>query len=145
MAGADELCAARFCVDVPQGWSVEVGEGYVSFSHPLDASVRGSVSTVNMRILVETAGGQWPTTTENAARAFWDVLGEGQSAALQTVSVGADGRVLSEGTLEGARLWHVLIPVGAGEAIGAEIRAPNGSWLAHADIVRLGLRVFADA
>ncbi len=135
-------CAPQFCIDYPPDWRVEVGDTFITFEHPLDPQhVLGSVGFVDMRGLVEGAGEVWPASVEDAVRAFWTLLGDGQDASLDSLTVGADGTVRSVGNLEDLHLWHRLIPVPGRSAVGIEVRAPNTSWFSHVQVLRSGLTI----
>ncbi len=137
----ETVCTGDVCVRHPAGWDVEVGEGFLTFAHPADpAQILGSVGKVNMRGLVEGAGGTWPAPPAEAARAFFELLGETQDAGMDgDPQVLGDGSVAAQGTLEGLRIWYRLVPRDGEAAVGIEIRAPNRTWQGHADAWRDGL------
>ena len=138
VGGADIACSTEWCVEYPLGWEVEEGGTFLSFGHP-DApeSAFASVGIVDMRAMVESTGGRWPTAPENAARAFWDLIGGGDASLSRIMTVEAGVR--SEGELDGLRLWHLLIPTSGGDAVGIEVRGPNTTWEAHAEVFLRGL------
>ncbi len=137
-------CFADVCAAHPPDWDVEVGDTFLAFTHPFDPErVLGSVGRVNLRALIESAGGAWPAPPEEAVRAFFTLLGENQDAALEEGPTRLpDGSVEAAGRLEGLWLWYRLIPGADGDrGIGVEVRAPNRSWQVHADAWRDGLAV----
>ena len=140
VAAIDRACAPQFCIDYPSDWRVEVGDTFITFEHPLDPQrILGSVGFVDARGLVEGAGEVWPASVEDAVRAFWTLLGDNQDASFDSLTIGDDGSVRSFGNLENLRLWHRLIQVSGPSAVGIEVRAPNASWGAHAQVLRDGL------
>lgn len=147
IAGSATDCFDDVCAEHPTGWEVEVGDTFLSFRHPLDPEqVLGSVGKVNMEALVTETGGTWPAPPQDAARGFFELLGQDQDAGLdEGPFVLPDGSVEAAGHLEGLRLWYRLIPVDGARGIGIEIRAPNDSWQPHADAWRTGLRVDGDS
>lgn len=143
VAGSPEsLCAGNFCLAYPSDWSVvEVGEDHAVFSHPATADGLGaSVGQVNMESIVAASGGVWPQRTDAVVEAFWALL-EAEGAKLAGLRFRDDGSVASSGALAGGRLWHRLIPIGDGRAVGVEVRAPNDTWAPHADVFLDGLEV----
>ena len=140
IAAIDRTCAPQFCIEYPADWRVEVGDTFITFEHALDPRrILGSVGFVDMRGLVEGAGELWPASVEDAARAFWTLLGANQDASLDSLNVGDDGTVRSVGNLENLRLWHRLIQVEGPLAVGIEVRTPNASWDGHVQVLRDGL------
>ncbi len=139
--GASETaCTAQACAAYPGDWDVEVGEDFISFTHPSDpARVLGTVGNVDMQGIVAAAGGTWPATGEEVVEAFFDLLDEAQSAGLDEVTARPDGSVAGSGRLEDLRIWYRLIPLTGTSAIGVEVRAPNESWRSHADIILDGV------
>lgn len=134
-------CSATACVDHPSDWIVEQGETYLAFRHPLDSEqVIASVGAVDMAALVEADGGTWPAPPRRAIEAFWDLIGGGEDASLDGIDSRPDGAIRSEGVLEGLRMWHLLVPGFGRVGVGVEVRAPNGSWQAHADVFLDSLR-----
>ena len=133
-------CADEFCVEYPVSWTVEEGETFLAFDHPLDPDrLLASAGSVDMAALVEAVGGTWPAEPEDAVSAFWSLIGGGEASVDEITT--EDGRVLSEGTLEGLRMWYLLVPIGGGEAVGVEVRAPNRTWAGHAEVFRSGLTI----
>ena len=133
-------CAAEFCVEYPSSWTAEEGDTFLAFSHPLDPEqLLASVGQVDMEALVAAAGGTWPASAEDATSAFWSLIGGGE-ATVESITPDGAG-VSSEGTLDGLRMWFLLVPTGAGDAVGIEVRAPNRSWAAHAEVFRSGLTI----
>ncbi len=134
--GATEVaCNEVMCAEYPAGWDVEIGETFLSFSHPLaPQSVLATVGRVDMRGVVTGAGGTWPAAIESVVRDLWALLAGGEGAELSRVDLLSDGSVRSEGRIEGMRMWHRLIPIAPPRAIGVELRAPNTTWQAHADV-----------
>ncbi|MDX1691741.1 MAG: hypothetical protein R3290_12035 [Acidimicrobiia bacterium] len=141
VGAVETSCSETACVDHPAGWDVEVGETYLAFRHPDDPErVVASVGDVDMAALVETVGGEWPAPPRAAIEAFWDLIGGGEDASLDGIETRDDGAIRSEGELEGLRMWHLLVPGFARTGIGVEVRAPNDSWEAHADVFLGSLR-----
>ncbi len=136
------VCAENFCVAHPGDWEVvEVGEDFAVFRHPAALEeVVASVGQVDMEGLVTATGGTWPRTTDDVVRALWDLLDDG-NADLGSLRLLSDGSVRSFGTFGGGRMWHRLVPVGGERGVGVEVRAPNSSWEAHADVFLDGLEV----
>lgn len=131
----DRVCSDLLCTNVPAGWEVEMGDGYVAFRHPEAPEVAlATVSPINMQALVENAGGAWPATTEDVVRSFWQLLEEAGVAGFERLERLPGGAFRSEGSHEGGRLWHLVIPTAGSDAIGFEVRGPNRSWKAHADV-----------
>lgn len=137
----ETVCSASACVDHPAGWEVEVGETFLAFRHPIDPErIVASVGAVDMATLVETVGGEWPAPPRDAIVAFWELIGGGEDASLDGIETRSDGAIRSEGVLEGLRMWHLLVPGFGRSGVGVEVRAPNGSWEAHADVFLGSLR-----
>jgi hypothetical protein len=132
------VCLPEFCVDYPADWNIELGDGFVTFSHPLGPSA--SVGAIDMEGVVVGAGGTWPADPEATMRAFWDLLDDLGDASLESLDAGSGGAVDSEGELDGERLWHRLLPVLPPQAWGAEMRAPNRGWRTHAEVIVGSLR-----
>lgn len=134
VASVEQVCGELFCVGVPDGWEVEVGERYLAFAHPdVPDEAIATISGLSMRALVESAGGTWPASTEDAVDAFWQLLEEAGVARFERLERLMGGAFRSEGTHADGRLWHLLIPVSGSEAIGFEVRGPNRTWESHAD------------
>lgn len=131
----DLVCNAGYCVSMPEGWMIlEQGDDFTRFGHPATESALATVAPLNMEALVTQAGGTWPTQTENVARAFWQLLSENGKASFGSLSFVGDGSVRSRGSYEDGRLWYRIVPAAGTSAIGMEVRGPNGSWEAHADV-----------
>ncbi len=141
VAGLETHCTGDVCATHPVGWRVHVGDGFLTFDHPLDPDrVLGSVGKVSMQGLVENAGGTWPASPAEAVAAFFVLLGETQDAGIEgEPRVLPDGSVEAAGHLEDLRIWYRLVPRGGSAAVGIEIRAPNRSWQAHAATWTAGL------
>jgi hypothetical protein len=131
----DLVCHAGYCVTVPEGWTIlEQGDDFIRFAHPATDAALATVAPVNMEALVTAAGGTWPTQTENVVRAFWQLLGETGDASFGSLTFEGDGSVRSRGSYGDGRLWDRLIPVEGARAVGMEVRGPNSTWEAHADV-----------
>lgn len=134
VAAGGTSCAEAFCVSHPADWQVETGDDFLAFVHPLDpAGARATTGRVSMESLVTSAGNTWPANHETVVRSLWQLLDEGGSAELATVTVFADGSVRSFGAFGDGRMWYMLVPRGPSDAIGFEVRGPNSSWESHAD------------
>ena len=139
---AETVCSQEACALVPGDWTVEIADDFISFSHPVDASrILGTVGGVDMQGVIAAAGGTWPAEPEAVVEAFFELLDETQSAGLDDVDTRSDGSVVGSGNLEDLRIWYRLIPVDGTSAIGVEVRAPNSSWQAHADVILDGVSV----
>lgn len=131
-----EVCADSFCVTVPDGWDIEVGDTYVSAHHELAPDTTFlTAGEINQRALVENAGGQWPMTTPEVARAFWTLLERADVGSFSRSARMLGGAERSWGQHESGTMWHLLYPLEGEDAIGVELRAPNDSWEQHADVV----------
>jgi len=131
----DVACVDDFCIVYPGDWEAAPGVGYVSFTHPTAPDrAMATISILNMEGVVVNAGGVWPTTPDEVARAFWQLLEEAEVADLVRLERRVGGSVESFGSYQDGRLWHLLIPVDATRAIGVEVRGPNNSWETHADV-----------
>ncbi len=127
------VCADQFCVSYPDDWDAEPGETFVTFSHPSDpVTVVASASGVDMAGVMRAGGEPWPAPPDRVVRTFWRLLDEGGSAGLGDIETRDDGSVASEGSFDSGRLWTRMIPVEGPDAVGIEVRAPNGSWADHA-------------
>ena len=136
----ETVCADEFCVTYPDDWDAEPSETFVTFSHPLDPlTVVASASGVDMQGVMQAGDEPWPAPPDRVARTFWRLLDEGGSAGLGEIETLDDGSVATEGSFEDGRLWWRMIPVDGPDAIGIEVRAPNGSWDDHAAIFLEGL------
>lgn len=132
-------CTETFCFGYPSSWTAEAGEDFANLAHESEDEAVASVGSLNMEGVVTATGGSWPAPAEDASRAFWELLDDLGSASLQSVATQPDGSVVSQGTLDGRRLWHRLIPLDGSRAIAVEVRAPNESWQQHADVILDGL------
>lgn len=136
-------CADEFCIVFPLGWDSESGDAYLSFSHPAaPGESAATISPISLQALVENAGGSWPASTEDAVRAFWQLLEEADVATLERVERLAGGAFRSEGTYADGRLWHLLIPGPGNRGIAVEVRGPNASWEPHANVFFSNVEVF---
>lgn len=135
-AEAGELvCNANFCVTAPAGWVVvEQGGEFTRFAHGETDDAQATVAPVNMEVIVEQAGGTWPTQPENVVRAFWDLLDDAGSASFGSLTFAGDGSVRSRGSYEDGRMWYRLIPLEGPRGLGMEVRGPDSTWQAHADV-----------
>jgi hypothetical protein len=125
-----------FCIDVPQGWVVDVGERYVAANHDLDAANTFlTAGVINLEAIVVNAGGTWPVPTAQVARDFWILLENAGVGSFDRSRRVVGGAERSWGTHEDGTMWHLLHPTGGNSGIGIEMRAPNGSWEGHADFV----------
>ena len=131
----ETICADNFCIGYPNDWSVaEAGDSFVRFQHPADPELLlATVGQVNMEGVVTQAGDDWPQLTDGVVRSFWTLLGE-TGARLSTLDPRRDGSVASLGSYEDGRLWILVAPVDARNAIGVEVRAPNTTWSEHVDV-----------
>ena len=137
-----EVCSTGFCITVPSGWETEIGETYISAHHALAPdSTFLTAGVINMRAIVENAGGSWPATTEEVARSFWALLEDADAGSFERSSRMIGGAERSWGAHRDGDMWHLVFPTGASSAIGVELRAPNGSWEAHADTVFASVRL----
>lgn len=140
----DQVCVDDFCVDYPNGWTVaETGELHISFSHPESEEVLATVGRVNLESIAVNAGAAWPVAPRDVVDLLWSIL-DGGDAELANVMLEAGGVLDSWGFISTGRMWHRLVPVTPSKGIGVEVRAPNQSWEAHADVFRSGLVVTAE-
>ncbi len=138
----DSVCNDAFCVDVPQGWEAEIGETHMTFNHSLNPNHTFlTVGVINMRAIVEISGSRWPLPPQDVARSFWVLLEESGVAHFERSERVVGGAIKSWGVHDDGRMWHLMYPVEGIRAIGIEMRAPNDSWEAHADIVFESLTV----
>jgi hypothetical protein len=137
-------CAAAFCVSYPSDWDItEATDDFIAFSHPLgDGKALATAAPVNMEALAEAAGQTWPITTQAVVAAFWSLIDNGE-AELANVRTMADGSVTSSGTISSGRLWFHLVPTGISTGVGVEVRGPNASWRAHADVFFEGIDILS--
>lgn len=132
---AETACIDAFCIDHPGDWDVEVGDGYIEFRHPLAPDVaKATAALINMEAIATAAGGTWPATPEDVSRAFWLLVEEGDGAELATIERIPGGSIRTFGSQAEGRLWHLLLPVESATAVGVEVRGPNSTWEAHADV-----------
>jgi hypothetical protein len=132
----EQACNAQFCIDVPSGWIVEVGDGYISAHHELapdDTFLTAGV--INFQAIVENAGGTWPVPTDEVARAFWTLLEQAGVGSFERTQRVVGGAQRTWGKHDGGPMWHLTYPTGSGKGIGVEMRAPNDTWESHADVV----------
>lgn len=142
VADVEVACADEFCIVYPVGWETETGDSYLAFSHPAaPGQAAATISEINLEALVESAGGSWPASTEDAVRAFWRLLEDADVASLDHVERLTGGSFRSEGSHEDGRLWHLVIPGSGERAIAVEVRGPNATWEAHADVFFDGVEV----
>lgn len=136
VAGGEEVCAETFCVSVPDGWSYEVGETYISATHE-DApdTTFLTAGVINMEAIVENSGGTWPAPTADVTRAFWALLEDAGAGKFVRSARVVGGAERSWGTHVDGQMWHLVYPTGPTSAIGIELRAPNDTWESHADFV----------
>ncbi len=139
----ETICATPFCAAYPGDWDAEAGDDFISFSHPVDPlQILGTIGRVDLQGIIQAAGGTWPADGEAVVRAFFELLDETQSASLdEPVVTRADGSVLGNGRIEDLRIWYRLIPIDGSTGVGVEVRGPNASWEAHADLILDGVSV----
>ena len=136
ISSLETVCNEQFCVDVPNGWNAEIGDTYLSFHHTLDPTHTFlTVGVADMEAMVEGAGGSWPVPAEEATRSFWALLEEVDVAEFRRSARQIGGAIKSWGTHVDGDMWHLLHPLEGSRAVGIEMRAPDGSWEAHADAV----------
>lgn len=137
----DTVCNSAVCVDVPVGWDAEVGETYLSFHHSADpTNTFLTVGVADMEAIVDAAGGTWPVSTEDAARAFWELLEEVDAATFERSARQVGGAIKTWGTHTDGEMWYLLYPGDGSVGVGIEMRAPNDSWETHADQVFSSVR-----
>lgn len=130
------VCNESFCIDVPPGWVLDVGAGYVAANHELDsAHTFLTAGVINLEAIVVNAGGVWPAPTDEVARAFWALLEDAGVGSLERSQRVVGGAERSWGSHEDGTMWHLVHPTGGNSGIGIEMRAPNDSWETHADFV----------
>jgi hypothetical protein len=136
VTSTETVCNDLFCVDVPNGWNAEIGESYLSFHHDLDPNHTFlTVGVADMEAIVVASGGTWPVSTEEATRSFWALLEEVDVASFKRSQRLVGGAIKSWGTHADGDMWYLLLPIEGSQGVGIEMRAPNSSWEAHADIV----------
>lgn len=132
----ERVCSDLLCANVPDGWEVEVGEGYLALRHPAaPEQAIATASPINMEALVGATGGSWPAATEDVVRSFWQLLEEAGVARFERQERLTGGAFRSEGSYEAGWLWHLVIPGIGNDAIALEVRGPDRSWEAHADVI----------
>lgn len=132
----ETVCSDVFCIDVPAGWSAEIGDTYVSLSHDADPdNTFLTAGLVDMQAIVTASGGTWPVPTEDVVTAFWSLIEDAGVGSFTRSQRMVGGAVRSWGEHETGTMWHLLYPLEGSSAIGIEMRAPNGSWETHADVV----------
>ena len=137
----ETVCTDVFCIDVPEGWGAEVGDTYVAFTHEADPdNTFLTAGVIDQEAIVTTVGGTWPVPTEDVVRSFWLLLETSGVGSFERSQRMVGGAVRSWGDHETGRMWHVVHPTGGTGAIGVELRAPNDSWEAHADVVFESIR-----
>ena len=136
------VCIDPVCIAYPGGWEVrDQGPDFVSFAHPASEHALATVGPVNMKALVESAGRPWPASTEDAVESLWELLGASGAASLERIERLTGGAFRSSGSHQDGRLWHLLITGTGTAAVGVEVRGPNRSWEAHADVFFAGVDV----
>ena len=134
--GTETVCNADFCIDVPDGWTTEVGDGYISAHHDIaPESTFLTAGLINFEAIVESAGGTWPAATDEVARAFWTLLEQADVGEYERSQRVVGGAERTWGTHTDGTMWHLVYPTDPSRGIGVEMRAPNDSWETHADAV----------
>jgi hypothetical protein len=137
----ETVCSEVFCVDVPDSWVAEVGDTYLAFNNTADVdNTFLTVGIIDQEAIVTGAGRTWPVSTDEVVLAFWSLLEGSGVGSYERSQRMVGGAVRSWGDHETGRMWHVVYPTGGSTAIGAELRAPNGSWESHADVVFESIR-----
>lgn len=132
----ETVCNSDFCIDVPDGWTTEVGEGYISAHHDIAPETTFlTAGLINFEAIVESAGGTWPVPTGEVARAFWTLLEQADVGEYERSQRVVGGAERTWGTHADGTMWHLVYPTNPSRGIGVEMRAPNDSWEAHADAV----------
>jgi hypothetical protein len=132
----ETVCNADFCIDVPQGWTVELGDGYVSAHHEVAPDETFlTAGLINFEAIVESAGSTWPVPTSEVSRSFWTLLEQANVGDFERSQRMVGGAERSWGTHEDGQMWHLVYPTESSRGIGVELRAPNDTWEAHADTV----------
>lgn len=136
VAVGEEVCTETFCITVPDGWSYELGETYVSATNAVAPEATFlTAGVINMEAIVENSGGTWPAPTADVARAFWSLLEDAGAGEFERSARVVGGAERSWGTHADGQMWHLVYPTGPTSAIGIELRAPNDTWESHADFV----------
>jgi hypothetical protein len=129
-------CTADFCLAIPDGWIVVNGGDYISAVHEDDPEHTFlTAAVIDLQAIVEASGGSWPARSADVSRAFWTLLEQADVGEFERSGRIVGGAERSWGTHEDGKMWHLIVPTGATSGIGVEIRAPNDSWEAHADVV----------
>lgn len=135
VVASEVVCAPSFCIAHPNGWEVEIGETYISFRHPVaPESAFATIGFTNPEAVVTAAGETWPANDETVARSFWALLEETEVGSLDRLERLPGGNVRSYGSYQDGRMWALLVQTDDGGAVGVEVRGPNQSWEAHADV-----------
>ena len=71
---------------------------------------------------------------ERVERSFWALLEETDVGSLERLERIPGGNIRADGSYEGGRMWTLLVPGDGESAVGVEVRGPNRSWEAHADV-----------
>lgn len=130
------VCTDTYCIDVPAGWSGEVGDTFIALNHEaLPEGTFLTANTVDMEAIVSAAGGTWPVPTEQVVEAFWSLLEDVDEGELARTERMVGGAWRSWGTHSTGTMWYLLMPLEGSQAIGIELRGPNDSWERHADVV----------
>lgn len=136
ITSSETICTETFCLDIPDGWSYEVGERYVTAHHDLAPTETFlTAGVISREAIVVSAGGVWPVSTAQVVRSFWTLLedaGVGKFIRSERVVGGAER---SWGKHEDGLMWHLLVPTSGSGAVGVELGAPNESWETQADFV----------
>ncbi len=137
VTGTETVCTDAFCIDVPVGWTVTDRDNtYVSFSNEVDPeNTFLTAGPVNMEALVTAAGRTWPVPMDEVVLSFWSMLEEAGVGKYGRSRRMVGGAVRSWGEHETGTMWQLMYPLGGSAAIGIGLRAPNGSWEKHADVV----------
>lgn len=135
-APVSTVCTDAFCAEIPAGWGDEVGDTHIAFHHEdLPEGTFLTANVVDMEAIVVASGGTWPVPVEAVVEAFWSLLESVDEGELRRTERQVGGAIRSWGSHSTGDMWHVLVPVSGTRAIGVELRGPNGSWEAHADVV----------
>ena len=67
---------------------------------------------INLRAIVEQAGGTWPVPTEEVARAFWALLEDADVGEFERSERMLGGAQRSWGSHETGDMWHLVYPTG---------------------------------
>lgn len=141
-AAGEEVCTETFCILVPDGWTYEVADTYISAAHDVAPDTTFlTAGVINMQAIVESAGGTWPVPTADVSRSFWTLLENAGAGEFTRSARMVGGAERSWGSHTDGDMWHMVHPTGPTSAIGIEIRAPNGTWESHADTVFESLRL----